>query len=49
MSEKINTQLSNIVGIAQETSVGALQSEESSRKVAQLAMELQGSIKEFKV
>ena len=48
-SEKINTQLSNIVGIAQETSVGALQSEESSRTVAQLAMELQGAIKEFKV
>ena len=48
-SEQINTQLSTIVGIAQETSVGALQSEESSRTVAQLAMELQGAIKQFKV
>lgn len=49
VSRDISFKLESIVGIAQETSVGALQTSESSKSVADLAEELQSSIQQFKV
>ena len=45
MSER----LESIVGIAEETTIGATQTSQSSREVAKLAEELQQSIQQFKV
>ncbi|HCF78254.1 MAG TPA: methyl-accepting chemotaxis protein [Glaciecola sp.] len=45
----ISLKLESIVGIAQETSVGAIQTSESTKSVADLAEQLQQSIQHFKV
>lgn len=49
VSQEISEKLENIVGIAEETSVGAQQTAESSVEVARLAEELQASIQQFRV
>jgi len=49
VSSEISERLENIVGIAEETTVGAQQTTASSAQVAKLALELQESIGEFKV
>ncbi|MFT6897558.1 MAG: methyl-accepting chemotaxis protein [Paraglaciecola sp.] len=49
VSLEISEKLENIVNIAEETSVGAHQTSESSHEVAQLAEELQSSVQQFKV
>ena len=49
VSQEISETLENIVGIAEETTIGAKQTSESSQEVARLAEELQSSIKQFKV
>jgi methyl-accepting chemotaxis protein len=49
VSAEISEKLENIVGIAEETSLGAQQTTESSAEVARLADELQESIGSFKV
>lgn len=49
VSQEISEKLETIVGIAEETSVGAQQTSESSSEVARLAEELQHSIRQFKV
>ncbi|WP_100643867.1 methyl-accepting chemotaxis protein [Alteromonas facilis] len=49
VSQEISERLENIVGIAEETTVGAQQTSQSSQEVAKLAEELQQSIKQFKV
>jgi methyl-accepting chemotaxis protein len=49
VSLEISEKLENIVNIAEETSVGAHQTSESSHEVAKLAEELQSSIQQFKV
>lgn len=49
VSQEISEKLENIVGIAEETAVGAQQTSDSSQEVAKLAEELQGSIQAFKV
>ena len=49
VSSQISERLENIVGIAEETTVGAKQTSESSAEVARLAAELQDSIGRFKV
>ena len=49
VSEEISETLETIVGIAEETSIGAQQTSDSSHEVARLAEELQGSIQKFKV
>ena len=49
VSQDISQKLDSIVGIAQETSVGALQTSEASKSVADLAEQLQQSIQHFKV
>ena len=49
VSQEISQKLENIVNIAEETSVGAHQTSESSHEVAKLAEELQSSVQQFKV
>ncbi len=49
VSQEISERLESIVGIAEETSVGAQQTSQSSHEVAKLAEELQQSIQQFKV
>lgn len=49
VSQEISEKLETIVGIAEETTVGAQQTSESSLEVARLAEELQHSIRQFKV
>ena len=49
VSAEISERLENIVGIAEQTTVGAQQTSDSSTEVARLAQELQGSIGRFKV
>jgi methyl-accepting chemotaxis protein len=49
VSAEISEKLENIVGIAEETTLGAQQTTASSAEVAKLADELQESIGEFKV
>jgi len=49
VSSEISERLENIVGIAEQTTVGAQQTSDSSTEVARLAQELQGSIGRFKV
>lgn len=49
VSLEISKTLENIVGIAEQTTVGAHQTSESSQEVARLAEELQNSIQQFRV
>lgn len=49
VSSQISERLENIVGIAEQTTIGAKQTSESSSEVARLAEELQESIGRFKV
>jgi methyl-accepting chemotaxis protein len=49
VSSEISERLENIVGIAEQTTVGAKQTSDSSAEVAKLAEELQESIGRFKV
>jgi methyl-accepting chemotaxis protein len=49
VSSEISERLENIVGIAEQTTVGAQQTSDSSTEVARLAQELQQSIGRFKV
>ncbi|CAA0351830.1 chemotaxis protein [Alteromonas marina] len=49
VSQEISEKLETIVSIAEETTVGAQQTSESSHEVARLAEELQQSIRQFKV
>lgn len=49
VSQEISEKLETIVGIAEETAVGAQQTSDSSGEVAKLAEELQASIQQFKV
>ncbi|MBT0585231.1 methyl-accepting chemotaxis protein [Alteromonas oceanisediminis] len=49
VSQEISERLESIVGIAEETTIGAQQTSESSHEVARLAEELQQSIQQFKV
>lgn len=49
VSSEISERLENIVGIAEQTTLGAQQTSESSAEVARLAEELQDSIGSFKV
>lgn len=49
VSQEISEKLENIVGIAEETAIGATQTNDSSQEVAKLAEELQGSIQQFRV
>ncbi|MDP5040935.1 MAG: methyl-accepting chemotaxis protein, partial [Paraglaciecola sp.] len=49
VSLEISETLENIVGIAEQTTIGAHQTSESSQEVARLAEELQNSIQQFRV
>lgn len=49
VSSEISERLENIVGIAEQTTIGAQQTSDSSAEVARLAEELQESIGRFKV
>lgn len=49
VSQEISERLENIVNIAEETTVGASQTSESSHEVAKLAEELQSSVQQFRV
>ena len=49
VSSEISERLENIVGIAEQTTIGAKQTSDSSAEVARLAEELQESIGRFKV
>lgn len=49
VSQEISEKLENIVNIAEETTVGANQTSESSHEVAKLAEELQNSVQQFRV
>ena len=49
VSRDISEKLENIVAIAEETSIGAEQTSDSSHEVAKLAEELQGSVQQFRV
>jgi methyl-accepting chemotaxis protein len=49
VSQEISEKLENIVNIAEETTVGANQTSESSHEVAKLAEELQSSVQQFRV
>ena len=49
VSQEISEKLENIVGIAEQTTIGAHQTSESSMEVARLAEELQQSVKQFRV
>jgi methyl-accepting chemotaxis protein len=49
VSQEISEKLENIVNIAEETTIGASQTSESSHEVAELAEELQNSVQQFRV
>ena len=49
VSQQVSEKLEHIAAISEETSTGADQTAQSSHQVAQLAEELQASVKEFKV
>ncbi|WP_163932129.1 methyl-accepting chemotaxis protein [Paraferrimonas sp. SM1919] len=49
VSSEISEKLEQIASISEEASLGANQTEQSSQQVAQLAEELQASVKEFKL
>ena len=49
VSRDISEKLENIVAIAEETSIGAEQTSDSSHEVAKLAEELQASVQQFRV
>jgi methyl-accepting chemotaxis protein len=49
VSQEISEKLENIVNIAEETTIGANQTSESSHEVAKLAEELQSSVQQFRV
>ena len=49
VSLEISEKLENIVNIAEETTIGAKQTSESSHEVARLAEELQNSVQQFRV
>lgn len=49
VSQEISEKLENIVSIAEDTTVGANQTSESSHEVAKLAEELQSSVQQFRV
>ncbi|SHI24816.1 methyl-accepting chemotaxis protein [Ferrimonas marina] len=49
VSQNISERLDQIAGIAEETSTGAIQTASSSQQVAQLAEELQGEVRRFRV
>jgi len=49
VSQEISEKLENIVNIAEETTVGANQTSQSSHEVARLAEELQSSVQQFRV
>jgi methyl-accepting chemotaxis protein len=49
VSQEISEKLENIVNIAEDTTVGANQTSESSHEVAKLAEELQSSVQQFRV
>ncbi len=49
VAQEISEKLESIVGIAEETAIGAQQTSDSSTEVAKLAEELQNSVKQFKV
>jgi methyl-accepting chemotaxis protein len=49
VSLEISEKLENIVNIAEETTIGANQTSESSHEVAKLAEELQSSVQQFRV
>ncbi|TDF38157.1 methyl-accepting chemotaxis protein [Alteromonadaceae bacterium M269] len=49
VSRDISEKLESIVAIAEETSIGAQQTSDSSHEVAKLAEELQGSVQQFRV
>jgi methyl-accepting chemotaxis protein len=49
VSLEISEKLENIVNIAEETTIGANQTSESSHEVAKLAEELQNSVQQFRV
>ena len=49
VSLEISEKLENIVGIAEQTTIGAHQTSESSMEVARLAEELQNSVRQFRV
>jgi len=49
VSQEISEKLENIVGIAEQTTIGAHQTSESSMEVARLAEELQQSVQQFRV
>ena len=49
VSQEISEKLENIVGIAEQTTIGAHQTSESSMEVARLAEELQNSVQQFRV
>ncbi|MCF2949706.1 methyl-accepting chemotaxis protein [Paraglaciecola aquimarina] len=49
VSQEISQKLENIVNLAEETSVGAHQTSDSSQEVAKLAEELQNSVQQFRV
>ncbi|WP_158967358.1 methyl-accepting chemotaxis protein [Paraglaciecola sp. L3A3] len=49
VSQEISQKLENIVNIAEDTSVGAHQTSESSHEVAKLAEELRASVQQFRV
>ena len=49
VSQEISEKLEGIVNIAEETTIGAQQTSDSSHEVARLAEELQQSIRQFKV
>ena len=49
VSQEISEKLENIVEIAEQTTIGAHQTSESSMEVARLAEELQNSVQQFRV
>ena len=49
VSQEISEKLEDIVNIAEETTIGANQTSESSHEVAKLAEELQNSVQQFRV
>lgn len=49
VSQEVSEKLESIVGIAEQTTVGAQQTSDSSHEVAKLAEELQASVQQFRV
>jgi methyl-accepting chemotaxis protein len=49
VSLEISEKLENVVSIAEETTIGANQTAQSSQEVAKLAEELQNSVQQFRV